>query len=228
MTHAGGAARVEHRQEDCTARLDRGRTGAAAISEAVDVVVVVDVLSFTTTVSVAVDAGIEVIPCRWGDERAAASDAEHDAVLAVGRSAARGARGPGGSISLSPASARAAVDAGTAPRRVVAPSPNGSTIAADVAASGAVCIAGCLCIAGAVLDALVTAGWDDLPPEATSARAGYLAVREDVGAALLVSASGRELVAQGFDHDVAIAAQVGPATSVPVLGERGFTAASEG
>jgi 2-phosphosulfolactate phosphatase len=49
-------------------RFDWGPTGAAAM--AADVTVVVDVLSFTTTLSVAVERGIEVFPFRWKDVRA--------------------------------------------------------------------------------------------------------------------------------------------------------------
>ena len=51
-------------------RLDWGPAGAATLGA--DVVVVVDVLSFSTAVTVAVDRGTRVIPCPWSDERAAA------------------------------------------------------------------------------------------------------------------------------------------------------------
>lgn len=71
-------------------------------------------------------------------------------------------------------------------------------------------------------------GWQDMSPEAASARASYLAVRGDVEEALLASASGRELVADGFAQDVAIAAEIDGSTAVPVLGERGFTAVWRG
>jgi 2-phosphosulfolactate phosphatase len=65
------------------------------------VAVIVDVLSFTTTLSVAIDAGIEVLPYRWRDASAVRYAADHDAVLAVGRSSAKP-----GSISLSPGTIR--------------------------------------------------------------------------------------------------------------------------
>jgi 2-phosphosulfolactate phosphatase len=85
---------------------------------------VVDVLSFTTAVTVAVDCGIEVFPYRWRDETAVAYADQHNAVLAVGRSQ------PG--ITLSPASIRQArgID------RLVLPSPNGSTISQQLSDSG--------------------------------------------------------------------------------------------
>jgi 2-phosphosulfolactate phosphatase len=132
-----------HRQQDHRIRLEWGPAGAAAIGSDADVAVVVDVLSFTTTVTVAVARGIAVHPFRWRDERAAAYAAEHDAVLAVGRSEARGRPG---AVSLSPVSVAQA----TGVERLVLPSPNGSAISAELAGSGATVVAGCLRNAGAV------------------------------------------------------------------------------
>ncbi|WP_201930812.1 2-phosphosulfolactate phosphatase [Nocardioides donggukensis] len=95
----------------------------------------VDVLSFSTTLTVAVERGIEVFPFRWADARAAAYASECGAVLAVGRSEARD-----GEVSLSPASVRRAVDVD----RLVLPSPNGSTISSALASSGTTVLGGCL------------------------------------------------------------------------------------
>jgi 2-phosphosulfolactate phosphatase len=66
------------------------------------VVVVVDVLSFSTAVSVAADRGTAVLPYPWAVTDAAAFARAHDAVLARGRSA-----GPG-EVGLSPVSIRSA------------------------------------------------------------------------------------------------------------------------
>jgi 2-phosphosulfolactate phosphatase len=101
------------------------------------VAVVVDVLSFTTSVSMGVDAGMTVWPYRWQDESAVAFAEERDAVLAVGRRAAAGS----GGVSLSPGSVRSA--AGSV-ARLVLPSPNGSTISALLTEAGAVVAAGSL------------------------------------------------------------------------------------
>ena len=60
---------AEHRQLDHRVRFDWGPTGAAAIAEGADVAVVVDVLSFTTTLAIAVERGITVWPFPWQDER---------------------------------------------------------------------------------------------------------------------------------------------------------------
>lgn len=51
-------------------RFDWGPVGAGVVVEGCDVVVVVDVLSFTTTLTVAADCGVDVVPCPWSDERA--------------------------------------------------------------------------------------------------------------------------------------------------------------
>jgi 2-phosphosulfolactate phosphatase len=124
-----------HDQGHAAVRLAWGEAGARALE--VDVAVVVDVLSFTTTLSVAVERGVEVLPFGWRDERAAAYAADRDAVLALGRLEAR--RRPG-AVSLSPA-AMAQV---RGIRRVVLPSPNGSTIATVLAGTGAVVAGACL------------------------------------------------------------------------------------
>lgn len=114
-----------HRQAGSALRLEWGPTGARAVAAGCDVAVVVDVLSFTTTVTVAADRGVTVWPHPWGaGDAARALAARHDATLAVGRSAA----GPG-RVSLSPRSVRAAPWL----RRLVLPSPNGSAICAGLA-----------------------------------------------------------------------------------------------
>jgi hypothetical protein len=91
-----------HRQGEYRFRFDWGRDGAAALVGGADVAVVVDVLSFMTTLSVAADRGIAVLPYRWRDDTADAFARDHDAVLAVGRSQAFN-----GGISLSPVSGSA-------------------------------------------------------------------------------------------------------------------------
>ena len=85
-----GAMNAAHRQLDHRVRFDWGPTGAAAIADGADVAVVVDVLSFTTTLCVAVERGMTVLPFRWKDERAAAYAEERD-----GHPRRRPARGAG-------------------------------------------------------------------------------------------------------------------------------------
>jgi 2-phosphosulfolactate phosphatase len=129
---AGGGP---HAQGGVRVRFDWGPVGAEAIGAGAAIVAVVDVLSFTTTVTVAVERGMAVLPYRWRDDSAVEVARRHDAVLAVGRSRA----GPG-QVSLSPAS----VLASQGIERLVLPSPNGSTIAAGLAGTGATVVGVCL------------------------------------------------------------------------------------
>lgn len=123
--------------------MEWGPVGAASVPA--DVAVVVDVLSFTTTVAVAVERGIAVLPFGWRDARAGEHAAAHDALLAVGRLEAREQEGR---VSLSPAAMATVLGV----ERVVLPSPNGSTITRALAGTGARVVAGSLRNASAVAD----------------------------------------------------------------------------
>lgn len=128
--HGAGTPAVSSRpdaQTEHRVRLEWGIGGAAAVASPTSIVAVVDVLSFTTTLSVAAELGIEVFPYRFRDDSAAGFARRHDATLALSRARARA-----GEVSLSPASLR---DAGRL-RRLVLPSPNGSTIAHTAAGLG--------------------------------------------------------------------------------------------
>lgn len=120
------------RQLPYTVRLDWGADGARTVGPGADLAVVVDVLSFSTCVSVALDRGAEVFPYPWKDTSAEDFAAHHDAQLAGPRD--------GGGLSLSPASFRAADPL----KRVVLPSPNGSALclvlAGEVPLVAAVCL----------------------------------------------------------------------------------------
>ncbi|MFF0265630.1 2-phosphosulfolactate phosphatase [Kribbella sp. NPDC004536] len=226
------------------AGFDWGPVGAEVVAG--DIVAVVDVLSFTTSVTVAADRGIDVYPYRWRDETAVAYAQEYGATLAVGRSAA----GPG-DVSLSPASIRGV----TGITKLVLPSPNGSTIAKQLSDSGATVIAVSLRNRQAAADwvsrqrsaggrvVAIAAGerwpdgslrpavedlWgaggflsalrrDDLSPEAQAAVAAYEATKDELPKYLHECAGGRELTAYGFAADVDVAAEVDQSEVVPVL-----------
>jgi 2-phosphosulfolactate phosphatase len=230
--------RAEHRQLAHGVRLEWGREGAALLAAECAVVVVVDVLSFSTSVDVAVGRGAAVLPLR---------SAERDASIPPDVLRAGPRRGPG--PSLSPASL-VELPAGT---HLALPSPNGATLCAAVAATGAVLLAGCLrnasaCAAAArAIDGpigIVPAGerWPDdtmrvaaedalgagaiaaaLPaadrsPEAELAVAQFAVAREqDLGEVLAATSSGRELRADGFALDVELAAALDVSTAVPRL-----------
>ena len=125
-------------------RLEWGPTGATAVAGGARYAVVVDVLSFTTTLTVAADLGIDVLPYPWQDGSASAYAREHRATLAFGRSEALELGGD--AVSLSPTSLRVA----SGLRRVVLPSPNGSTTSFRLNEAGATVVGASLRNATAV------------------------------------------------------------------------------
>ncbi|HET8658264.1 MAG TPA: 2-phosphosulfolactate phosphatase [Micromonosporaceae bacterium] len=132
------------------ARFDWGPSGAAELARACAVLAVVDVLSFTTAVDVAVGRGMRVHPFPW-DRQASQYARRIGAEVAVGRSAVT----PDHPWSLSPmALTRAPVVAD-----LVLPSPNGSAICAAAASTGVPVVAACLRNAGAVARWLLAQGY---------------------------------------------------------------------
>lgn len=138
-------------QEPYGVRFEWGPTGAERLMPHGSCLVIVDVLPFSTSVTVAAQAGTRVFPYPWRDERTAAFAERQEAVLAVGR----GAGSADAPWTLSPAALRRAP--GTA--RLVLPSPNGSTISATAAGTGSTVIAGCLRNATAVAHHLAEQGF---------------------------------------------------------------------
>lgn len=124
-------------------RFEWGLDGLRRLAPLVDVVVVVDVLRFTTAVDVAVGRGAVVYPYRWKD------GTEHELAAARGAVVASTRIGPTEDApwSLSPASL-ASIPTGTG---LVLPSPNGSTLCVAAAEAGVpAVVAGCLRNATAV------------------------------------------------------------------------------
>jgi 2-phosphosulfolactate phosphatase len=211
-----------------------------------DVLIVVDVLSFTTSVEVAVARGAAVLPFRWRDERAEGYAAEQNAVLASPK------RWAEGEYSLAPSTLTSA----PAGLRLVLPSPNGSDIAFRASSTGVVVAAACLRNARAVAEwaarvahrvAIVCAGerWADgslrpaaedligagaviqhlqgeLSPEAAAARAAFRDCADSLFETLLSASSGRELADHGSSDDVAIASELNVSECVPVLRGKEF------
>ncbi|MGN0063445.1 MAG: 2-phosphosulfolactate phosphatase [Nocardioides sp.] len=133
-------------------RFEWGPVGAAQVRA--DVAVVVDVLSFTTTLTVAVERGIEVFPYEWRDTRAAEHAVRHGATLAVGRFEALSRR-DARHVSLSPATIAEAEGI----ERLVLPSPNGSTIAFALAGTGSHVVGASLRNAPAVAEHVAQRVW---------------------------------------------------------------------
>lgn len=120
-------------QDGHRVRFEWGPSGLRRLAPRSDVVVIVDVLSFTTAADVALGRGAAVLPYRWDDGGETAYAAEHDAVVA--------GQGSGAAWTLAPATL-VDLPAGT---RLVLPSPNGSALSFGAAEAGAsTVLAGCL------------------------------------------------------------------------------------
>ena len=144
-------------------RLEWGPDGVAALAPVCAVVIIVDVLSFSTAVDVAVGRGASVLPLPV-DETAVPP--VHETAVPPGTIVA-GRRGCG-SWSLSPASLLD-LPAGT---RLALPSPNGATLSAAAASvPGTVVLAGCLRNAPAVAAAAVALSANSTPRGFDHARA---------------------------------------------------------
>lgn len=228
-------------------RFDWGLDGLCRLAPESDVVVIVDVLSFTTAVSVATERGGTVYPYRWADHTAEAYAATVGAIL-LGKRTDKG-------LSLSPSSLQHA----RAGQKMVLPSPNGSTLASVAVEYGKTVVAGSLRNASAVADfiadstksvTVVAAGerWPNdnlrpavedlvgagailshldaerLSPEAKSAVAVFESVKKTLRATLMDCASGRELRARGFADDVEIASRLNESSVVPVMFDGAFRA----
>jgi 2-phosphosulfolactate phosphatase len=231
-------------QNEFDIRCEWGERGVSVLAPISDIVIIVDVLSFSTSVDIAVQRGATIFPCRWKDDRAAEYAASVHAELADPK------RTPG-KLSLSPQSLLH-IQPGT---RLVLPSPNGATVA--LAAKPAPVLAGCLRNAHAVATAAVAlaaqqygsrvavipAGerWQDdnslrpcfedligagaiisylsgkSSPEAISAVAAFLEARSRLGERLYQCSSGKELVESGFSEDVRLASQLNASDSAPVM-----------
>lgn len=228
--------------------LDWGAHGARRLAATCQAVVVVDVLSFSTLVSVLVRRGCAVVPLGRDDQPDPA----------VPAAVARGEESPERPWSLSPARLLQA----PLPQRLTLPSPNGSLLTTLLASSRLyTVVAGCPRNAAAVARWLAAAGvgrlgllaagerepdgalrpaLEDLlgagavaehlqdavlAPDAEAARAAWPALRPTLAAALLACPSGQELVAIGYAEDVRVAAQTDADDVVPLLVDGAYTPA---
>lgn len=226
-----------------------GPEGARKFDGSVGAIVIVDVLSFSTCIDIAVSRGASVYPFHYRDLTAAM-----EAARVLGAEVA----GPRGSakyrFSLSPASL-----ASIAPdTKLVLPSPNGSAISA--AARSVPVLTGCLRNARAVAKrtidvaegrsiAVIPAGerWPDgglrpaiedwigagaiidelgLPcsPEAEVARQAYRSARSNLASLLRECESGRELLDCGFHEDVEAAVALNVSSTAPILANGAYIA----
>ena len=224
-------------QDTFDVRLEWGRAALAALAGS-RTYIIVDVLSFSTTVVTACERGGWVYPYPIPGKVAEVYASGHRAHMGAHREDAH---------SLSP---RRMADSASANDRVVLVSPNGATLAFGAIGTANV-LAGCLRNRTAVANrarrlggpfAIIAAGerWPDdtlrpsfedlvgagaiaalLPGhpsnEARAAIAAFEACADDLPGALASCPSGRELVERGFGDDVDFAAQLDAATVAPQL-----------
>jgi len=224
-----------------------GMAGIELLRGHLGVLVIVDVLSFSTAVDIAMSRGATVYPFAYGHLDAAQAEADRvGAILARPRPAA------GTQLSLSPVSLMT-IPAGT---RLVLPSPNGSRL--SLACGDTPVLTGCLRnaptvaraarkIAGGRPIGVIPAGerWPDgsmrpaiedllgagaiiqelnLPcsPEARVARDAFRAAGDDLAPLIRTSRSGRELSEAGFSGDVELAVEYAVSSCTPRLVEGAY------
>lgn len=216
-------------QSEYDVRCEWGPAGVQALAPTSDVFIIVDVISFTTSVDVALSRGATVYPWRWKDESAVEFARGKDAILAAG------SRRDPQAFSLAPTSLLRLPEGAA----IVLPSPNGATL--SLATGDTQTFAGCLRNAGAVARAAQEAGrrvsvipagerWPDgslrpaiedwigagailhalegpRSPEAESAVAVFLHFRERLLEVLSACCSGKEATARGGPEDLRLAAE---------------------
>ena len=237
-------------QDPFDVRCEWGLAGVEALQPRSDAIIVVDVLSFTTSVDIATSRGAVVLPYPWRDhDRATDFALMHRALLA------RAGRRRSGSFTLSPESLLG-ISAGT---RLVLPSPNGATL--SLATGTVPTLAGCLWNAEVVARAALQYGnrigvipagehWEHgglrpgledlvgagaiihhLPgsrsPEAEAAVAAYRRFEDDLVDCLRHCGSGRELIGHGFARDVELAGQLNCSHCAPVLVDGAYVRQNE-
>jgi 2-phosphosulfolactate phosphatase len=237
-----------YNQSEFDLRCEWGAQGVAELASISDVVIVVDVLSFSTCVEIATNNGAIIFPYAHRDESVVDYAQSLQAELASHRwSTTTG-------YSLSPKSIKQ-IPAGT---RLVLPSPNGSFLTLQTGKT--LTLAGCLRNCQAVAQfaqkygskiAVIPAGerWKDdgslrpafedligagailsylhgsLSPEAEVAVVTFQAFQQDLLGYLKKCSSGKELIAKGFEPDVEIAAAYNVSDCVPLFTDNAYVKA---
>jgi 2-phosphosulfolactate phosphatase len=228
-----------YNQNEYDIRLEWGQKGVEALSLSADVVIIIDILSFSTCVDIVTGNLASVIPYKWKDETAIEFAKSKNAILADYR------RQYSTAYSLSPTSLLTVKK----DEKIVLPSPNGSALSLTTGKTVTLC--GCLRNAKAVAEyamtvgtkiALIPAGekWPDtslrpcfedligagaiisylrgvLSPESQTALSAFSGYKESLTEGLLKCSSGKELIERGFRNDVILAGEFDISGSVPIL-----------
>lgn len=224
-------------QAEFDIRLEWGEQGVNVLAPISDVIIIVDVLSFSTSVEIAVSRGAIVYPYRKGFEEAREFANSIGGELAEKKREAK--------YSLSPLSMLGITEG----IKLVMPSPNGSRL--SLSTDETLTIAGCLRNARAVAKAakkygkkiaILPAGerWPDRTlrpsfedligagaivsyldgkhsPEADAAKSAFESAEPNLEKLLLQCSSGKELIERGYKQDVILAAELNVSDCVPTL-----------
>jgi 2-phosphosulfolactate phosphatase len=229
---------VIYNQEEFDIRCEWGLKGIQELAPVSDVIIIVDILSFSTCVDIATANGAVVYPYRWKDGTAVEFAKSVRAELADHQRSSKG-------YTLSPASL-SRIPAHT---RIVLPSPNGSTLSLSAGHTATLC--GCLRNALAVANyaqligkkiAVIPAGeqWDhgelrpgfedlagagmiisylhgSLSPESKAALSVFQYAAGNLEKEIRNCSSGKELAERGFEKDISLACAMNVSDSVPKL-----------
>lgn len=232
-------------QAEYDIRLEWGSKGVELLAPISDIIIIVDILSFSTCVEIANSNGAIIFPYGWKDETAIIHAERINAIMADYQ-----VRKLTGGYSLSPTSLL------NIPKdtRLVLPSPNGSTLSLSTGETLTIC--GCLRNAQAVARyaqahgktiAIIPAGerWEDktlrpsfedlvgagaiisylngrLSPESKAAVAAFYEVCTDLENEIVKCSSGKELIERGFKKDVLLASTLNASETVPILIDQGY------
>ena len=234
-------------QDGFDMRFDWGPGGVLRLAPHVSTIVIVDVLRFSTAVENAVSAGITIYPYRWGDTSAAEFARSVSARLA-GEQPGSPSPSSQSILSVERGSSLVLPSQNGAPSALLAAevNPDVEVVAGCLRNAAAVslwlqtrpppiAVIACgeiaddgslrpavedLLASGAILSPL----GGSRSPEAAAAKGAFLDANSNLEAALILSASGRELIGRSLATDVSWAANINVSQTVPVLRDGAFRA----
>jgi 2-phosphosulfolactate phosphatase len=235
-----------YNQYEFDIRLEWGYQGVQELAPISDVIIIVDILSYSTCVDIATSNGAIIYPYRWKDETAISYAKSMGAELADLK------RISTGGFSLSPTSL---LDI-KSQTKLVLPSPNGATLSLLTGETPTLC--GGLRNAEAVAKtaigfgtkiSIIPAGeqWADnslrpsfedligagaiisyltgvLSPESKTALYAYLATKNNLLDEVRKCSSGKELIERDFEKDIDLACEFNISNNTPILINKGYQA----
>ena len=228
-----------YNQQEFDIKLEWGIHGVEELAPISDVIILVDILSFSTCVDIATNNGAIIYPYRWKDGTAI------DYAISLGAELADFERKFADGYSLSPTSL-----INIQPQtKLVLPSPNGSTLSLATKTTPTLC--GCLRNAAAVAKyamsfgkkiSIVPAGeqWEDislrpafedligagaiisylrgdLSPESKTALSVFEELKTNLLKEIKHCSSGKELTDRGFEKDIDLACDFNISDNIPCL-----------